>query len=216
LMLPTWMYAKSGDSLFVNLYIGSTVRVGRVGDTEVEMVQHTDYPWKGDVKIVVNPAAAKAFTVRLRAPNRNPSTLYRCTPDSSGIERLSVNGIRVVPEMVDGYATVTRPWKRGDVIEMKLPLLASRVKADDRIAADRGRVALRYGPLVYNLESVDQNVESVLKPESPLRTKWNPDLLGGVVTIHSVFADDSPMTAIPNYARNNRGGRSMVWIKSEE
>ena len=71
LMLPTWMYAKSADSLFVNLYVGSTVRVGCVGGAEVEIVQHTDYPWKGNVAIVVNPASAKTFTMRLRAPNRS-------------------------------------------------------------------------------------------------------------------------------------------------
>jgi uncharacterized protein len=213
LMLPTWMYSKSADSLFANLYIGSRIRVGRIAGTEVEIVQHTDYPWKGDVEIVVNPASAKTFTMRLRAPNRNVSALYRDAPDTNGIAWLSVNGKQIVPEIVDGYAVITREWKRGDVIGLKLPLLAARVKADDRIAADRGRVALRYGPLVYNIESVDQNLEGVLQPEAPLTTEWNPNRLGGVMVIRSAFADGSALTAIPNYARNNRGGRSIVWIK---
>jgi DUF1680 family protein len=95
-------------------------------------------------------------------------------------------------------------------------LRVQRVKADERIAADRGRVALRYGPLIYNIESVDQNLDSMLKPDAELAAQWEPNLLGGVVAIRGKFADGSPLTAIPNYARNNRGGRSIVWIKSGE
>ena len=72
------------------------------------------------------------------------------------------------------------------------------------------------GPLIYNIESVNQNVEGVLRPEVPLTTEWNRDRLGGVVAIRGVFADGSALTAIPNYTRNNRGGRSIVWIKDCE
>ena len=80
------------------------------------------------------------------------------------------------------------------------------------MAADRGLVALRYGPLIYNLESVDQPVDGQLNVDTPLTTEWQPDLLGGVVVIHSRFANGSSLTAIPNFARNNRGGRSVVWF----
>ncbi len=216
LMLPAWMYARDADGLFVNLYVGSTVRVGSVAGTDVEIVQRTDYPWKGQVEIVVNPASAAIFTVRLRAPSRNPSALYRGTPDADGIGSLSVSGKPLRPDIQDGYAVVTRRWQPGDAIRLELPLRIQRVKADDRIASDRGRVALRCGPLVYNVESVDQNVEGVLRPDAPLAAEWSPGLLGGVVAIRGTFADGSPLTAIPNYARNNRGGRSIVWIKDRQ
>jgi hypothetical protein len=33
------------------------------------------------------------------------------------------------------------------------------------------------------------------------------------MTVHGTFADGSPLVAIPNYARLNRGGRSLVWMK---
>jgi len=98
-----------------------------------------------------------------------------------------------------------------------LPMQIQRVKADERVAADRGRVALRYGPLIYNFEAVDDsNLELPLKSNSPLTAHWQPDLLGGVLTITGQFADGSPLTAIPDYARSNRGGRSVVWIKDQE
>jgi hypothetical protein len=79
-----------------------------------------------------------------------------------------------------------------------------------------GRVALRYGPLIYNVESVDQadhNVNRALAPGAPLATEWDPNLLDGVDVIKGTFADGTPMMAIPNYARLNRGGRSMVWMQ---
>jgi len=74
-------------------------------------------------------------------------------------------------------------------------------------------VALRYGPLVYNIESVDQDVEGVLSPTAALSTEWKGYLLGGVLVIKGAFANGAPLMAVPNYARLNRGGRSLVWIK---
>jgi DUF1680 family protein len=213
LMLPTWMYAKKADGLYVNLYVGSTARVGSVAGTDLEIVQRTDYPWKGQVEIVVNPASPKTFTLRLRAPNRNVSSLYRGTPNADGIESLSLNGQQLKPDIKDGYAVITHPWKPGDTIRLELPLCVQRIKADERIISDRGRVALRYGPLIYNFESVDQSLENVLKPGAILTPEWNPDLLGGVMALRGTFANGSKLTAIPNFARNNRGGRSIVWIK---
>ena len=115
--------------------------------------------------------------------------------------------------MENGYAVITRMWQAGDKVELELPLAVQRIKADERIAATRGKVALRYGPLIYNLESKDQNVDAILDPAAPLATEWRPDLLGGVMVIKGAFADGRPLLAIPNYARLNRGGRSLVWIK---
>jgi DUF1680 family protein len=213
LRMPTWMYATDANGLFVNLYVGSTVHVGAVAGTDLEVVQRTDYPWKEGVEIILHPAEARTFTLCLRVPQHNISSLYHGTPASGGIESVTVNGRAVNPEIKHGYAVIKRNWKPGDTIRLRLPMQVQRVTADERIAADRGRVALRYGPLIYNIESVDQNLDGVLKADSPLTTEWKPDLLGGVVVIHGQFADGSPLLAIPNYARNNRGGRSIVWIK---
>jgi hypothetical protein len=83
------------------------------------------------------------------------------------------------------------------------------------VAADRGRVALRYGPLIYNVETADQPRIDQAISDAPLTPVWRGDLLGGVVALQGPWADGSPLLAIPNYARNNRNlsGDSMVWIK---
>lgn len=101
-----------------------------------------------------------------------------------------------------------RRWKRGDTVEIELPLPVQRVRADPRIAATRGQVALRRGPLVYNVETADQpNIDLALGPEE-LTTRWRPDLLGGVQTIEGRWSDGSPLVAIPNHVRLNRGDPS--------
>ncbi|MGN6552441.1 MAG: hypothetical protein ACTHLW_01735 [Verrucomicrobiota bacterium] len=198
----------------MNLFVGGTVDVGDVAGTQVKLVQTTDYPWNGKVALELKPAKPARFALHVRVPNRQTSELYTNTPAVSGLVSLAINGKRVKPTIENGYAVLDRTWKAGDKVEWEVPLKIQRVEADNHIAADRGRVALRYGPLVYNLESVDQDLDSVLSPTSPLSTEWRSDLLQGVMVIQGKFANGKPLLAIPNYARLNRGGRSLIWLKS--
>ena len=215
LMIPTWTYVKGKEGLYVNLFIGSTIQVEKLAGTDVEMVQKTDYPWSGQVSITVNPKASKEFSIFVRVPNRQTSELYSPTPEVRGLTSLSVNGSPLTPRIEKGYAVITRQWQTGDKIEMELPLKPQRLKSDDRIAADRGLVALRYGPLVYNVERADQPSIDQALGSQPLSAEWNGRLLGGVMVLKGAWADGSPMLAIPNYARNNRllPCPSRVWLK---
>jgi uncharacterized protein len=216
LMLPTWTYSKDAGGLYVNLFIGGRTSVGAVAGTDVEVEQTTEYPWSGRVRIAVNPAKATRFAIRVRVPNRDVSRLYSSTPVVGGLKSITVNGSRVVPVTTSGYAVITRIWKTGDTIDVELPMDVQRVHASDRIvsssdrndpdlaAPDRNRVALRYGPLVYNIENIDQNIAGVLPASAPLAASFRQDLLGGVMVITGRFADGSPLLAIPNFARYNR------------
>ncbi|MBN2183326.1 MAG: glycoside hydrolase family 127 protein [Sedimentisphaerales bacterium] len=205
LMIPTWTYVKGPDGIYVNLFIGGTIKVEKVAGTDVQMVQKTDYPWSGNVSITVNPQTAKSFTVYVRVPNRTTSELYTPTPEVKGFTSISVNGSKVEPKIEKGYAIISREWKAGDRIDLVMPMEVQRIRADERIEADRGLVALRYGPLIYNLERVDQDITQALSPSSPLTTEFGKDLLDGVTVIKGTWANGSPLLAIPNYARHNRG-----------
>ena len=204
LMMPTWAYATSPDGIYVNLFVGSTITLQNVAGTDVEMVQETEYPWKGKVAMTVNPKVAKSFSVRIRMPNRDVSALYRSSPEANGIGAITVNGTAVKAAVENGYAVITRSWKPADRIDFTLPMKIQRVRAIDKIEAARNKVALRYGPLMYNIERVDQDITKMLDPNAPLTTEWRGDLLGGAIVIRGKFTDGSPMMAIPNYARTNR------------
>lgn len=143
--------------------------------------------------------------VAVRIPDGSVSELYQSFPEANGVTSIAVNGKAVRPAVENGYAVIKREWKAGDRIDLALPLKPQRVRGSERIEATRGRVALKYGPLVYNIEQADQDITRSIAPDSALTAEWNPGLLGGVVTIKGTFANDAPLLAIPSYARNNRG-----------
>ncbi len=219
LMIPTWTYVKSPDGIFVNLFIGSTIRVENVAGTNVVMVQDTDYPWDGRVSITVHPEEAKEFTVYIRVPDRTTSALYTPEPQVMGLKSLAVNGEVLDSEPELGYLPVTRTWEAGDRIEFELPMEVQIITADERIEDDRGKVALRYGPLIYAVESVDQDIDKSLG-SGTLSAEWDPDLLGGMVILKGTWGDGTSFLAIPYFARQNRlfaegeeeEVRSAVWI----
>jgi DUF1680 family protein len=215
--IPRWAYATSNTSLYINLFVGSTTTIENVADTSVEIVQTTDYPWGSDVSIKLNPSKPTAFTVKIRVPDWTPSTLYTSVSAADGITDLAVNGVASAVSLDKGYAVLCRTWTSGDTIDFSVPLSVRRLKALDQVSADVGRVALKYGPFIYNIEATDHKgadiTTLVLNPSEPITTEWNATLLDGVMTLKSKFANGTPMIAIPHYARNNRGGRSIVWIR---
>jgi len=227
LMIPTWTYVKSDNGLYVNLFIGSTIKVEKVAGTSIEMIQKTDYPWSGAVSITVNPAVSKEFSLYVRVPNRTTSTLYTPTPSVSGLKSLSVNGIAVKPKIVNGYAVIKRIWRSGDKVDLVIPMEVQTLTSDSRIEPNSGMIALRYGPMIYNVEKADQPDIDKYIGKGPLTTEWRGDLLNGVTTLRGTWEDGSPLIAIPNYARNNRNsihstdkpgpenrdGGSLIWIK---
>ncbi|AUN30682.1 Tat pathway signal protein [Niveispirillum cyanobacteriorum] len=209
LMMPTWAYAKQADALYLNLFVGSRINVGKVAGTEVEMVQDTDYPWAGAVAVTVNPARKARFALYVRVPDRATSTLYSASPEISGLSALTVNGKPVTPANRNGYAVIEREWKRGDKVTFELPLAVQRVTARAEVEATRGQVALRYGPLVYSVETADQ--PSIAGPigAAPLSAVWRGDLLGGVMAIEGTWRDGNTLRAVPYYARMNRTGEPV-------
>ena len=154
--------------------------------------------------MTVNPKATKEFTIYVRVPNRTTSELYKPVPQVSGLKSLKVNGQSITPKIENGYAAIKRSWKKGDKIELVLPMEIQKIKADENIEADKGRIALRYGPLIYNVEAADQpNIEQSIS-KAPLSLEWRPQFLNGVMVIKGKWSDGTDLVAIPNYTRLNR------------
>ncbi|MGE5419877.1 MAG: beta-L-arabinofuranosidase domain-containing protein, partial [Chloroflexota bacterium] len=139
LMIPTWTYVKGEAGLYVNMFIGSTIKVEKVAGTNIEMVQQTDYPWNGKVALTVNPEKASEFTLFIRIPDRTTSALYKPVPEVSGLKSISVNGKALKVNIVKGYAEIRRTWKKGDKVDFELPMAVQVLTADNRIEADRNK-----------------------------------------------------------------------------
>lgn len=224
--IPGYQYAQQRDTVFVNLYAGSTANLTLPGDRKVQLVQTTRYPWDGDISLSVNPAQRTRFTLAVRIPGWAreqvvPSDLYRFADTNTEPVTLSVNGDAVKLKLDHGYVRLARKWKTGDVVRLHLPLPVRRVLANEKVAADRGRVALERGPVVFCAEWPDNPsvrvLDLIIPDASPITAEFSPNLLGGVETLHAqVLGPDlkpQPLVAIPYYAWANRGpGEMNVWF----
>jgi DUF1680 family protein len=235
--VPGYIYAKRGDVLFVNLFAAGTADVDLAG-AKVKVAQQTRYPWDGAVRMVLTPDRARAFTVNVRIPGwaRDepvPGNLYRFMDKPSAHPTLKVNGRDVPMTIADGYVAIKRTWQPGDAIELTLPMPVRRIVADDRVEADRNRVALQRGPIVYAAEWPDNpngKVRNIVLPDAnALTAAFRPDLLNGVEVIKGravglAFDDkgvvektEQAFMAIPYATWANRGrGQMAVWLARTE
>lgn len=214
-----YTYATQASDIYVNLYIQGSADL-QTESGRVALTQTTDYPWNGTVTIKVDPEQESTFALRLRIPGwlqQHPvaSDLYTYT-DAPASYTLKANGTRVKATVSDGYATISRQWKAGDIVELDLPMNVRRIKAHDKVTANRGMLALERGPVVYCLEGQDQPGGTVFDKYIPdgtdIQAAFDPELLGGI-TVLSGTAGDTPFKAIPYSTWNNRGTDQMtVWI----
>ncbi len=235
--VPGYVYAVKNDDLFVNLYAAGKATIAlQTGKFEIE--QQTRYPWDGQIKLVVNPEKTSEITLHLRIPGwaRNqavPSDLYRFLEDHSDVITIKVNGEEIEQNLENGYATIRREWKKGDVVELHLPMPIRRIIAHENVEADRGKVALQRGPLVYCAEWPDQEnhhvLNMVLPDEVSLTTDFRKDLFDGVNVIRgrarfltyendqqTISQNEQEFLAIPYYAWAHRGkGEMAVWLARE-
>lgn len=215
--VPGYVYASRGNDLYVNLYMSNTVR-HRLDGGEVELVQRTSYPWSGKVDMEVLSNKCGKFTLRLRIPGWArgevvPGDLYTYADGKASGYSVSVNGEPVDMPVEDGYVCIVRRWKPGDKLSLEFDMEPRLVRADEAVEADRGRLAVVRGPLVYCAEWPDNSVdvrEARIDPEDVLSVEERPDMLNGIVTIGS-----GNLTFIPYYAWNHRGkGNMAVWIRN--
>ncbi|KAA0215577.1 MAG: glycoside hydrolase family 127 protein [Leptolyngbya sp. PLA3] len=230
-----YMYAVRDEAIYVNLYGASTAEVP-FGRQKVKLTQTTNYPWDGNVAIEVQPAFNSTFELRIRVPGWAqdrpiPSDLYAYDAPGHAPVVLTVNG-EPAPSRPDehGYIALDREWRQGDTVQLILPMPVRRVLSNDRVEANRGRVALERGPLVYCVEFADtpaaRTHDLVLPDDAQISIEQRPDLLGGVTTLNftarSVRAVDDDghlsevpvaVAAIPYNVWSHRGrGEMDVWL----
>ena len=236
--VPGYVYAKTADHIYVNLYVEGTAAIPLGAHGTVRLAQRTRYPWDGAVRITVTPASASdLFTIHVRIPGWAreepvPGDLYRFL-DTAPAATVRVNGEAVPLTLDRGYVVLTRPWKAGDTVDLDLPMPVRRVVAHEKVTDDAGRVALQRGPIVYAAEWPDNprgKVRNLVLPDSSrLASEFRPALLNGVAVVtgraHALAHDarggvvrtEQDLVAIPYATWANRGpGEMMVWLPRTE
>jgi DUF1680 family protein len=230
--LPAYFCSASDEGVWVHLFAAGHAEVPVPGGCAFAFRQETRYPWDGQVLITVETDTPLPVALRIRVPHwvNAPELLVNDQP------------VAAAPGQ---YALVCpRLWRAGDVVRLSLPMPVTRVHSHPYVANNTGRAALRRGPLVYCIEQADlagvDPRDVVLPPESNIEARWEPDLLGGVVSLTgpalvrahqaawngALYEQDEeiarpeerPITlmAVPYYAWGNREpGGMAVWIREE-
>ena len=156
-------YATCGDVVYVNLFVESDATL-RLGCGDVRVSQKTDYPWSGSVRLTVMPPRdGERFAVNVRVPGwcvgrPVPSDLYvQTAPGSMADFTVKVNGKAVKVEPVKGYCVIDRMWMAGDVVELAMNMPVRRIRAHEKVEADKGRLAVERGPVVFCAEGADND-----------------------------------------------------------
>lgn len=233
--LPGYVYAVKNNDVYVNLFMSNTSNL-KVNGKKVELEQTTNYPWNGDITIGVKKNSAGKFNLKVRIPGwvRNqvvPSDLYTYSDNVRLGYSVKVNGEEVKSELKDGYFCIDRKWKKGDKVEVHFDMEPRTVRANDKVAADKGRVAVERGPVVYCAEWPDNNFDvlSAYMNQNPkFEVEFQKDMLYGINTLKTdaqvleygkdgrLTTKDVKMTMIPYYAWAHRGrGNMSVWIAQD-
>ena len=229
--LPGYVYAVKNDQVYVNLYLSNKAEL-KVDKKKILLEQETGYPWNGDIRLKITQGN-QDFTMKLRIPgwvrgNVLPGDLYSYADNQKPAYQVSVNGQTVESDVNDGYLSIARKWKKGDVVEVHFDMIPRIVKANPKVEADHGRVAVERGPIVYCAEWPDNrfNVHSILLNQHPqFKVTDKPELLYGIRQITTdaqalsydkagkLVTKDVELTLIHYYAWTHRGeGNMEVWL----
>ena len=222
-----YAYSMSNKGLWVNLY-GSNVLETEFSDgAKLKLTQQTDYPWEGTIRITLEDAPSREFSMFLRIPGWARGS------------NVSINGKLTGNHLKsEQYFDIKREWSKGDVIELILPMPVQLIEANPLVEEIRNQVAVKRGPVVYCLESIDlpegvKITDAAISPTTKLRSHFDKVLLGGVTVLKGeagllagsdwgerLYRELSPrepkavnIRLIPYYAWGNRGKSEMtVWM----
>jgi len=222
-----YAYSLSAEGVWIHLYGGNVLNTHLPDGSPIRLNQQTDYPWEGTIHITVEESPQKEFSLFLRIPGWAEDA------------RVTINGeLYRTGLRSQHYFKIRRKWAKGDRIELVFPMSVQLLEAHPLVEEARNQVAIRRGPIVYCLESINlpDNVEIMdvmVSAKAQFQDHYVKNLLGGVTVLDTkayvragddwrdtlyrrLFTDPSKtvdIRLIPYYAWNNRGDCEMtVWI----
>jgi hypothetical protein len=155
-----------------------------VGSTPVHLSEATEYPFRGLVRITVNPATEISFPLRLRIPSWADSAEVR------------VNGALITIAGNEGFAKIERRWKAGDLIQVQFPLRPGLTRGyNDSVSIDRGPLVFSYpiGEDWVKLRDRGMTADWQVFPSS----QWNYALAVNEKTIGEAPVTEQPVGPSP-------------------
>ena len=225
--VQNYIYSISKNAVFFNLYAGSNLNTTLEGTKDqIKLSQTTDYPWDGNVKIIIENAPEKVLSFFLRIPEWCQNA------------KLKVNG-KEIPTInkANTYSEIKLIWKKGDVLELAMDMPGVLLESNPLVEETRNQTCVKRGPIVYCLESTDieggKKMDDVMIPAdiklTPKKVQiagfpmmalegtaclatedsWKNTLYRPIVSVNKAVN----IRLIPYYAWGNRGKMDMtVWM----
>ena len=222
-----YAYTVGENAVYCNLYGANELNTSFGKKMPLALKQETGYPYDGVVKLTFADA-----------PKKQTVKLCLRIPGWCDNASLKVNGEPVeIVSKANTYVAVERIWKKGDVVELNLEMKAKLLESNPLVEETRNQVAVKRGPLVYCLESMDieggKKIDNVLIPSDMQFTATEETIDGSRMTVlegTARLADEASWTGtlyrevgkadkpvkirlIPYFAWGNRGKAEMtVWM----
>ncbi len=222
-----YAYTVGENALWCNLYGANELNTSLGKKMPLVVKQETEYPYDGRVKLTF-----------VNVPKKYEMALNLRIPEWCEGATISVNGEAVsVATKANTYATVKRVWKKGDVVELNMPMEAVLLESNPLVEETRNQTVVKRGPLVYCLESLyiegGNKIDNVLIPADIKFTTRNITIDGSKMVALDGTArliDDASwkntlyrpvgkadkkvkISLIPYFAWGNRGKAEMtVWM----
>ena len=238
----------NSPAVYVNLFVANSATLD-IDGKKVGLTQKTDYPWNGETVLKIDKNTVGKFNLKVRIPgwlrgktvpvggDAQSQPLYTYTDNKRLGFSFIINGTHV-PLLVsdDGYVNIERKWKKGDEVVICFDMEARTVRANNKVAADRGMIAIERGPLVYCAEHPDNSFDimGALVNQEPVfevkaeKLKTNSGEAYPILTIATdaqtlnfdkqgkLVVTDQRLTLIPYYAWCHRGsGKMRVWLPQD-
>ncbi|SNR45938.1 hypothetical protein SAMN04488009_1899 [Maribacter sedimenticola] len=142
--VSNYAYSVSSEGLYIHLYGSNNLDTIILTNESLVLEQQSKYPWDGKIVIKILNAPKGDYPIHFRIPGwSNEATIvynYK--------ERLPVSAPGT-------YTKVSMSWKKGDIIELNLPMPVQLMMANPLVEETKNQIAVKRGPLVYCLETDD-------------------------------------------------------------
>lgn len=225
--LPGYIYSTQDKKIFVNLFIGSTAKIS-INGQNLLLKQKTNYPWDGKINFSFENKEPISAKLNIRVPSWSlgsvlPSSLYNYVDDKASKIKLKINGEPRELNISNGYIQLEdRQWSHNDNIVVEFEMFVRKVKSNDKVIANKGKIAFEYGPIVYCAEEVDNSkgvLDLSLDEEYSPQFFFDKNLFDGIGKIKLTKNEKSKLDEvklIPYFAWANReAGEMAVWLNSK-
>ncbi len=172
------IYTHSNDSLFVNLFVASELNWR---DKKIKLKQETKFPYEEKVKLIITEGVSP-FSLLIRYPSWV----------TDGALKILVNGKAVAfTNHPSSYITINRTWKKGDVIEIVLPMH----NTIEHLPNVPQYIAIMHGPILLGAKTGTEDLKGLIADDS----RWGQIPSGEKLPVDKapIFVEDN-LSSITN------------------